>query len=783
MTLGLDAAIRALAAAQLGLQTAGQNIANANTPGYSRQRIILAAASPFTVQGGLQIGTGVAVKNVQAIVDANLEAQLRMQMSLSGQAGVDFSRWNAIETVFNEPNGGLSTQLSDFFDQITQLQTNPEQRPQRNGLIQAASSMAVNFNLLANRIDSMTGSVLQEVGALTRDVNQLSTKIASLNSEILSSEANGSRANDLRDQREQAVKLIAETIDVRAFERSNGTVDVILDGAALVRGDSASQLRASGSPGGLTQLIVGRAKQEVSPNSGKIAALLAHERTGGAQVLDELDRMAKGLALEFNRLHTTGVPLAGSFSTLTSHYAVQDTDGDGERGDEILAQANLPFEVEAGDLYVTVTDKKTGATERSRIAIDPGAMTLDDLATALTGVDHLAASVDPAGRLRVSADVGFGFDFANRLDAQPDSFGTFGGASPSIGSAAPEPFDLTASFAAGPATFTVTVDGTAQAISINASEFPKPGAATAEQVAAAINKDLGTTATVKAVGGRVVIRSNSSGQSATLDLTDGSGAPLAALGLPAGAPQTGQGQGVDPQVFGKYTGTTNGQLVFVPDGDGKIGVTDSLTVGVFDTGGNRVATLDVGRGYAPGDHIEVADGVVVAFNPGDISASSNDVFAVDTLADSDTTDVLVALGMNSLFHGTTAADLSVSAALEANSDLLATGLSGAPGDPDNVVRMIQLRSATLGQLDSQSLEDFYNGVVGDVGFQTAAASASLDAQSQLTARLQDQRESVSGVNLDEEAVDMLRFQQAFEAASRYIAVVNRITDTLMNLVR
>jgi flagellar hook-associated protein 1 len=236
-----------------------------------------------------------------------------------------------------------------------------------------------------------------------------------------------------------------------------------------------------------------------------------------------------------------------------------------------------------------------------------------------------------------------------------------------------------------------------------------------------VNTSIGGFATAKNVGGHVVIRSNTSGSSASMSFTDGAGAPLAALGITTGSARSGQVPGVAVEVHGKYTGTANDQLVFMPDGDGKIGFTPGLTVSVFDQGGNKVATLDVGQGYVPSDPIAVLDGIEVSFGPGDLSATHGDAFALDTLTDSDSTDVLVALGLNAFFHGSTAADLAVNSALESNPDLLAAGLSDAAGDADNVARMMALRSSQLDELNSSSFEDFYGDLVGNLGFETASA--------------------------------------------------------------
>jgi flagellar hook-associated protein FlgK len=518
-------------------------------------------------------------------------------------------------------------------------------------------------------------------------------------------------------------------------------------------------------------------------HSGQIAGFLANEGEGARSVRGELDRLAYNLAFEVNRVHTTGVPRSGSFSGLSSFYAVADTDGDGQRGDELLSQADLPFPITSGELFVTITNRATGEIERSRIDIDPSAMTLDDLADAMTRIPHVSASVDPTGRFRVNAESGYGFDFGNRLDSTPDSFGSFGGTAPSIASTDIGPFDLGTALGSPPATFTAVIDGNSVAITLTPGEFLDQSSVTVAELVTAINTDLGTTGKAANVGGRLVIRSNSSGSSATLALTDGAGSPLATLGLATGATRSGQDQGVSPKISGTYTGSSNGQFVFVPDADGQIGVTPGLTVSVFDAQGVKVATLDVGSTYSPNSTLEVGDGISVSFGPGTVSSSFQDVFAVDTIHDSDTSDVLVALGLNSFFHGTTASDLSVNTDIETNPDLLAAGLSGAPGDAANLARLTDLRGTDISALDDKSIEDFYSGIVGSVGFDSASAQHFLDAQDALLHSIQEQRDSVSGVNIDEESVDMLRYQQAFEAASRFVSVVTDITETLMNIAR
>ncbi|MEM7199114.1 MAG: flagellar hook-associated protein FlgK [Planctomycetota bacterium] len=781
MSVALNTAIKALATAQLGIETAGHNIANLNTPGYSRQRALLETTAPFNARGGFQVGTGVSVAGIHSIVDSGLEAQLRAQRSLTGRAEVDLSRWSALEGVFNEPDGGLSVQLSGLYDSLATLQADPAERALRGGAVQAFSSFATDLNLLASRVESITSDALDEVDALANEANDLTGRIVDLNRQVLSSEANGSRANDLRDRREELTKNLAELIDLRAIERPSGEVAIVAGGTTLVNGSTATQLRAVRETDGSTSLISTQTGRPLTLHSGKVAALLDHEAQGGGRILSELDRLAYGMALHFNRLHSTGVPLSGSFDLLTSHNLVRDADGDGEVGDELIGQAGLPFDVQSGELYVTVTHQSTGELERTRIDIDPGSTTLNGLAAELSNISNLTASVDPTGRLRIRAGSGYGFDFGNRLDGTPDAFGSFGGARPAIATANAEPFDLSTALAGGTADFNVVIDGTNHAIALASSDFADPSAATAAELAAAINSDLGTAGTATDVGGRLSVRSNTAGSTASLALADGTGSPLAALGLPTGTTRNGQTLNAEPQITGSYTGSTNGQLVFIPDGDGQIGVTDGLTLGVFDTNGNRLTTLDVGRDYTEGDPLTVVDGIEVSFSSAQVSASANDVFKVDTLADSDTSDVLVALGVNSLFVGTTANDLAINPDLDRNPDLLATGLSGEAGDPDNIVRMLDLREEEFGEFGDQAIEVFYGNLVGDLAFSTASARTTLDAEQEISQRIQEQRDSVSGVNIDEEMLDIVRFEQTYQAVTRFIDAVNRITDTLLQI--
>ncbi len=781
---GFGIGLRGLNAARLAMQIAGQNVANANTPGYSRQRVVFGTTLPVTLGRGLHVGTGVTIETINRILDERLDARIRTQNGLFGSAFTDFRRLSEIEGVLGEPGeGGLSNLLGGFFSAVDKLRSDAGSRALRGGMLQAAKSLTGGFNLLAERFKNLTDDTFKEVEGLLKDVNRYASEIAELNNKIVTLEANGQPANELRDRREAAVKSLSELMDTQAVERRNGSLDILAGGYLLVSGGRASTLRAGKDAANRTQILIGDTSASIRPSEGRIAALLKSEQTTLPGLLSDLDRLAKTMALEVNRIHTTGMPKSGPFKSLVAENAIKDGDGDGRYDDELLAFGQFPFSVAKGELWIAVTNLDTGNLERTKISINPNETTLGDFAAAISAIPNLNASVDPTGKLRIQADEGYGFDFSARLDSSPNTKGTFGGASATLGGSKNGPFD----FSSTPATFTVTVDGgTPTAITLQSTDFKVPSSVEADELAAVLNKkfqsaSLSLEAIV--VGGHVSLKTTSTGSTSSLEVTDGTNSPAATIGLPTGVTATGGSKTVAVSISGTYTGDKNGYYRFVPETDGVIGITPDLTVAVYDADGTKIASLSVGKGYSYGDELEVGNGVKVSFGPGSISKTKGDQFAVDTIVDADTSDVLVALGLNIFFTGSTAADIGLSERVADDPDLIAAGLTQAAGDSQNLAKIAALRKASFTELNNNDIEGFYSGLVSDIGFETKKADELLKSQDALLKFLENQRDSVSGVNIDEEMVDLVRYQQAFQANSRFIDVMKQMTDTLIDLGR
>ncbi|MFQ5506876.1 MAG: flagellar hook-associated protein FlgK, partial [Planctomycetota bacterium] len=483
--VGLNSAILGLNAARFGLQIAGQNIANVNTPGYTRQRALLGSTFPIQSGQGFYIGTGVQVDTVNRILDGRLEARIRTQNGLFGFADTHFRRMSEIEGVLGEPGeNGLSGLMNGFFGSIGKLRSSAGSRALRGGMIQSAKTMASGFNLLASRYEDMRSDTFQEIEAHLREVNTFAKTVANLNAQIVTLEATGHKANDLRDRREIAINHLSELMDTQAIERDDGVLDVLAGGYLLVSGSRASDLSATKNPDGTTKITVGSTTTGIQISEGRISALLESEKNRLPGILSKLDLAARTIALEVNRLHTTGINKRGPFTSLASDNPIKDGDNDGKFTDELLVSGDFPFEITNGDLYVTVTNLTTKNIERTRIAINPTSMSLGDLSNAIDAIDHLNANVDPTGRLRISSESGFGFDFSNALDPLPNSSGTFGGTSASLGGNVSGPFN----FSTLPASFNIAVDGgPATAITLNSNDFKVPSSVSAIELSQVLN--------------------------------------------------------------------------------------------------------------------------------------------------------------------------------------------------------------------------------------------------------------------------------------------------------
>ncbi len=775
--VSLNVGLSALLAAQTGLDTAGHNISNAATPGYSRQQLLLAASDPQILHG-IAMGSGVNATSVRRIADQLLNERIAGHQGILTFMDTRIAGLGQMESLFGEPGtSGLATKIQAFFSSFSRLATNPSESALRENVVTSTSDMMQTFHSLAAGLSEVATDSRAQVAAQVDQANGIASRIATLNRQISQFEATGQPANDLRDQRSQALDDLGKIIDVRATELPSGAVNVQVSGQLLVGPTRAYQMKSQVVAGGTMSLSVEGHASTFKPKSGTLAGLFEIARDVPTERLSQLDALAKDLVFRLNKAHSTGVPASGPFQFLSGKFAFHDQDGDGNVTDEPLARSGLDWPVSNGVLRVSVTNRATGAVETTKIAVDPEAMTVGDLVSKLDAIGHVSASLRNDGKLDISADAGYGFDFAAHTSSAPDAAGTFGGLTASIGTRK-EPYVLSIGD-----TLQLTTSSGNATVTFQASDFANVAHASADEVAAAINNEPSVTsigAKAVVVDGRVVLQTTTTGTGATLQITGGTA--VGTLGLSVGQSAVGQDNAVAPQITGTYTGAANETYTFIPTSDGTVGATAGLGVDVFDSHGTKVTTLPVGDGYVPGTPLFFGAGLSASFNLGDLSKSAGQVMSLDAIADADTSDVLAATGLNAFAVGTTATDIDIDPEIAADPSRLATSGTGAPGDNGALLALSIAGHGGSDALLGSSTSDFYAAIVSTLGSDVSSAQSQSDTETTVMNSLVARRDSISGVNTDEELLNIERYQQSYQAAARFLSVVNETQNDLMQII-
>jgi flagellar hook-associated protein 1 FlgK len=234
---------------------------------------------------------------------------------------------------------------------------------------------------------------------------------------------------------------------------------------------------------------------------------------------------------------------------------------------------------------------------------------------------------------------------------------------------------------------------------------------------------------------------------------------------------------------GTYTGATR-NLVFKPLGSGTIGVTPGLQVEARDAStGAVVAVLDVGQGYTPDSELALMDGAKIRFGAGNLSPAAGDRFSIGLIAEGDSADVLAATGLAGFFSGSDAASIGLNQAVASNPMLFAAGLDTGASNNANLLRMMSVRAMEMDGLDGATTDSFYQSLITELAGESGRAENTLATQELVLESLEAKRESESGVNVDEELLQMEQFQQLYQVAGRYLQTMQEVNDILLDMVR
>jgi flagellar hook-associated protein 1 FlgK len=660
----------AIFAFQQALSVTGQNIANVNTPGYSRQRAIFTEAQPQNGNPG-QVGTGVKITAIQRSIDTFLENQLTTSHEQLGRYEVYRSTLQRIQGLFGDAEGqGIGQALNEYFSALQDVATNPSELPARNVLLAKATSLAQLFNQADTDLSANRQSLDRQISQTITEINNRAGQIAELNGKIVEAENRGQNANDLRDQRQQLVNELAERIEVTTLEDSYGNLRVFVGrGQTLVSEASTFDLDGvvSTSNDGLLNVGYDTGGTELLGitsliTSGKLKGYIEARDTTIPDLQKSLDQLAASLVNEINQVHRLGYGLDGSTGNNFFNALSVTTAADSAN----TGSATIGSGAITANSLLTMHDYEvrfSSATDYSIVDVTTG----DTIKGNYTGTAITAPTTDaPVYIITGSND-----------------------------------------------TLVVSVDGTASGtITLTGAASPgqsySSGAALATEVQSKINADATLVAAGKSVTvtydtttDRLIITSDSTASTSAVNVTGGTA--RATLGLSAGTSTAASGTYSTPQTFN-------------------------------------------------------LDGISVTITG---APAADDVFTVNSWKYS-------------------ARDLEVSLA-SASTVAASSTLAGVPSNNTQAQAMAALKTKSVAALGSTTFSSYYAVTASNFGSTVQRADRDFRSQEILQGQLDSFRSEVSGVSLDEEMVNMLQFERAFQAASRLIAMTDELLQTLLDM--
>lgn len=806
---GLEIGRRALSYFRQGIETAGHNISNADVEGYSRQRVEASATTPFSSPGMNrdgqpgQVGTGVGVDSINSIRDAFLDSQYQQESIAGGFWEAVSSSMEYIEMFIGEPSdNGIAAILENVNQALQELQKRPDSSTTREAFVRELDNLSSMLNHTYSNLDEYRSSLNQEVELKVQEANDLIDRIASLNEQIKTIKAVGNNPNDLMDRRNLLVENLSTLADVSvSTQPETGAISVSLAGRLLVQNTETRHLLLVPQEGNQGYYDVQIEENEFlsssEPNTAT-ATIGRNAQEGIHQV--EVSRIASETrwavgdntgSIGFDSM-TEALGLEGSFSLHVGVDGVKRITPDVKDG--ILLNEPAPGERENYSIRLSAgTEEKV-----LNIAWDEtgSEWTIDGsvgFGNELT-IDELAAFLN-SGESPVKASVS-----GNRI-----SFYNTEGMLISLSDISG---DLLSSKAG--------IDSRGEEVEIEVKENDS-----LQTVANKINSayDFGSGdfegpedwlhATVEeASNGSFFLKleSNQVGESYRINVESGQNGSLTTaeqLGLVStegtASIITHSADALFKVDGMEYLSSTNSfseaRLITSYNGYGADTlqpVLDGISLNLKGPGSTDITVEKHVKGGFIEGLLQSRDNYVtkaIDFLNSFSKALSDQMNAIHYSGHgggekANTTGTALFEPLSSLSEA--AAKIGVNGSLLSDSNLVAVagddgeGHSLGSGDGSKALELIQLYSEPVFNRDSSTIDEYYSSFVASTGSESRQAQVMNDNQQTMINQISNQRQSVSGVNVDEEMMDMIQFQQSYQAISRYITVLDEMLDKVIN---
>ena len=307
----LSVAVGALAAEQGALTETANNVANINTPGYSRKEPQFAENPPI-VLGPLTFGTGVSLENTAGIRDPILQLRIQQETGTQGELTAFVNAMQQVQAQFNNQGSDIGTQITALFSSLSQLSTNPASIPLRQSVLTAASNLASTISNTANNLTAQQSNLDLSVSQAVSQVNTLTQQIAKVNGQIAALQNLHQDASTFVDQRDVLINQLSSLIDVSEIRTESGISLTTSNGTALVDGTQAFALTTQPDISGHQHIFAQGNDITSQLSSGELGGLLQVRDQQIPSLLTSLDTLASGISNSFNAANAAGFDLNGN---------------------------------------------------------------------------------------------------------------------------------------------------------------------------------------------------------------------------------------------------------------------------------------------------------------------------------------------------------------------------------------------------------------------------------------------------------------------------------------
>jgi flagellar hook-associated protein 1 len=307
----LSIALSALTVSQDEMAITANNVANANTPGYSREVPEVAAGAPIT-EGSLSFGTGVVLQKIESLRDPILEIQLNQETQQQSKFNTELTQLQQIQTQFASSTSGIGADISNFFNSLQQLSPDPTNLALRQGVLSAADTLATDFNSAAQNLQTQRSNIDQNVVQSVGQVNSLTAQIASVDQQISNLQSGNGNTGTLVDTQTSLIRQLSGLIDVQVIPTDQGISLTTSNGTTLVSGSQSFALTTQLGSGGVQHIMAGSQDITGSLTGGSLAGLIQIRDQEIPSIGSSLDQLAAGLANALNTANAQGYDLNGN---------------------------------------------------------------------------------------------------------------------------------------------------------------------------------------------------------------------------------------------------------------------------------------------------------------------------------------------------------------------------------------------------------------------------------------------------------------------------------------